>query len=102
MNTVEGKPEQTGGDAVKFIKGLISGQNLWYTKAALDHLIFNQMQEYVSLGYLNRMERHAQREFNQTYSCLSDKKGFESESQIRALAWFGFVVFDVILVGRLI
>lgn len=67
LNAVEGKPEQTGGDAVKFVKGLIPGQNLWYTKAALDHLIFNQLQEYFSPGYLNRMERRSQHEFNQTY-----------------------------------
>lgn len=36
------------------------------------------------------------------YSYLFDKKGFESEPQIRALAWFGFVVFGVVLIGRLI
>ncbi|WP_336062271.1 hypothetical protein [Serratia sp. 201] len=67
LNAVEGKPEQTGGDTVKFVKGLIPGQNLWYTKAALDHMIFNQMQEYFSPGYLRRMEKRSQKEFNQTY-----------------------------------
>ncbi|WP_337261250.1 MULTISPECIES: hypothetical protein [unclassified Serratia (in: enterobacteria)] len=67
LNAVEGKPEQTGGDAVKFVKGLIPGQNLWYTKAALDHMIFNQMQEYFSPGYLRRMEKRSKKEFNQTY-----------------------------------
>ncbi|MCE9939793.1 hypothetical protein [Serratia liquefaciens] len=67
LNAVEGKPEQTGGDTVKFLKGLIPGQNLWYTKAVLDHMIFNQMQEYFSPGYLRRMEKRSQKEFNQTY-----------------------------------
>lgn len=67
LNAVEGKPEQTGGDLVKFGKGLIPGQNLWYTKAVLDHLIFNQMQEYFSPGYLLRMEKRSKKEFNQTY-----------------------------------
>ncbi|WP_447907853.1 hypothetical protein [Serratia fonticola] len=67
LNAVEGKPEQTGGDAVKFVKGLIPGQNLWYTKAVLDHMIFNQMQEYFSPGYLRRMEKRSKKEFNQTY-----------------------------------
>lgn len=67
LNAVEGKPEQTGGDLVKFGKGLIPGQNLWYTKAVLDHLIFNQMQEYFSPGYLRRMEKRSKKEFNQTY-----------------------------------
>ncbi len=67
LNAVEGKPEQTGGDLVKFAKGLIPGQNLWYTKAVLDHMIFNQLQEYFSPGYLRRMEKRSRKEFNQTY-----------------------------------
>ncbi|MGP2869159.1 hypothetical protein ACTVMR_19130 [Serratia nevei] len=67
LNAVEGKPEQSGGDTVKFVKGLIPGQNLWYTKAVLDHMIFNQMQEYFSPGYLRRMEKRSRKEFNQTY-----------------------------------
>jgi hypothetical protein len=50
LNAVEGKPEQTGGDLVKLGKGLIPGANLWYAKAALDHMIFNQLQEYFSLA----------------------------------------------------
>lgn len=67
LNAVEGKPEQTGGDLVKLGKGLIPGANLWYAKAALDHMIFNQMQEYFSHGYLRKMEQRSKKEFNQTY-----------------------------------
>ncbi|ESM05268.1 hypothetical protein [Klebsiella pneumoniae] len=67
LNAVEGKPEQTGGDLVKLGKGLIPGANLWYAKAALDHMIFNQLQEYFSPGYLRKMEQRSKKEFNQTY-----------------------------------
>lgn len=67
LNAVEGKPEQTGGDLVKLGKGLIPGANLWYAKAALDHMIFNQMQEYFSPGYLRKIEQRSKKEFNQTY-----------------------------------
>lgn len=67
LNAVEGKPKQTGGDLIKFGKGLIPGQNLWYTKATLDHMIFNRLQEYFSPGYLRRMEKRSKKEFNQTY-----------------------------------
>lgn len=67
LNAVEGKPEQTGGDLVKFGKGLIPGANLWYAKAALDHMIFNQMQEYFSPGYLRKVEQRSKKNFNQTY-----------------------------------
>ncbi|AHF74475.1 hypothetical protein SOPEG_2966 [Candidatus Sodalis pierantonius str. SOPE] len=67
LNAVEGKPEQTGGDLVKFAKGMIPRQNLWYTKAVFDHMVFNQLQELFSPGYLRRMEKRARKEFNQTY-----------------------------------
>lgn len=67
LNAVEGKPEQTGGDLVKLGKGLIPGANLWYAKAALDHMIFNQMQEYFSPGYLRKLEQRSKKQFNQTY-----------------------------------
>ncbi|HFN3554645.1 TPA: hypothetical protein ACHFNM_000839 [Enterobacter hormaechei] len=67
LNAVEGKPEQTGGDLVKLGKGLIPGANLWYAKAALDHMIFNQMQEYFSPGYLRKVEQRSKKNFNQTY-----------------------------------
>jgi len=67
LNAVEGKPEQTGGDLVKLGKGLIPGANLWYAKAALDHMIFNQLQEYFSPGYLRKMEQRSKKEFNQAY-----------------------------------
>ncbi|EPH0682793.1 hypothetical protein ACJWDT_16435 [Enterobacter hormaechei] len=67
LNAVEGKPEQTGGDMVKLGKGLIPGANLWYAKAALDHMIFNQMQEYFSPGYLRKVEQRSKKQFNQTY-----------------------------------
>lgn len=67
LNAVEGKPEQTGGDLVKLSKGLIPGANLWYAKAALDHMIFNQMQEYFSPGYLRKVEQRSKKNFNQTY-----------------------------------
>ncbi|HDT6091220.1 TPA: hypothetical protein QHD31_005685 [Raoultella ornithinolytica] len=67
LNAVEGKPKQTGGDLVKLGKGLIPGANLWYAKAALDHMIFNQMQEYFSPGYLSKVEQRSKKNFNQTY-----------------------------------
>lgn len=56
-----------GASLIRLTKGHIPGANLWYTKAATDHLIFHQMQEYFSPGYLSRMQRRAQREFGQSY-----------------------------------
>ncbi|WP_442108689.1 hypothetical protein [Pseudomonas sp. NUPR-001] len=56
-----------GARLIQLGKGHLPGANLWYTKAATDHMIFHQLQEYFSPGYLNRMQRRAQREFGQGY-----------------------------------
>jgi len=66
-NAADGKGPQVGGNLVKFAKSHTPGANLWYTKAATDHLIFNQLQEYFSPGYLRRMKKRAKKEFNQSY-----------------------------------
>lgn len=63
----EKEPEMIGARLIQLGKGHIPGANLWYTKAATDHMIFHQLQEYFSPGYLNRMQRRAQREFGQSY-----------------------------------
>lgn len=63
----DGEPSTVGARLLQLGKGHLPGANLWYTKAATDHLIFHQLQEYFSPGYLSRMERRAQREFGQSY-----------------------------------
>lgn len=63
----QGKDTHFGAEAVRFIKGNLPGANLWYTKAALDHMVFHQLQEYFSPGYLAKMQSRAQNEFGQTY-----------------------------------
>lgn len=67
VQTLQGKDTNFGAEAVRFIKGNTPGANLWYAKAALDHIIFHQMQEYFSPGYLAQMQRRAQKEFGQQY-----------------------------------
>lgn len=66
-NAADGEVNQTGGKLVRLLKSHLPGANLWYTKAATDHLIFNQLQEYFSPGYLRRMKQRARKEFNQSY-----------------------------------
>jgi len=66
-NAADGEVNQTGGKLVRLLKSHLPGANLWYTKAATDHLIFNQLQEYFSPGYLRRMKQRAQKEFKQSY-----------------------------------
>lgn len=66
-NAADGEVNQTGGKLVRLAKSHLPGANLWYTKAATDHLIFNQLQDYFSPGYLRRMKQRARKEFNQSY-----------------------------------
>lgn len=63
----QGKNTNAGAEMVRFGKSNLPGASLWYAKAALDHLIFHQLQEYFSPGYLSRMKERAERQFNQRY-----------------------------------
>jgi len=67
MKTMQGKPTHTGADLVKMVKGNLPGASLWYAKGALDHLIFQRLQEYFSPGYLSSMRARARQQFGQTY-----------------------------------
>ncbi|KXA74403.1 hypothetical protein CBR67_02920 [Bordetella hinzii] len=67
QRTAEGRDSDSGAAAIRLLKGKIPCANLWYTKAATDRLIFNQLQELASPGYLRRMERGARKEFGQEY-----------------------------------
>jgi hypothetical protein len=67
VQLMQGKETHAGAEAIRFIKGNTPGANLWYAKAALDHLIWNQAAEYLSPGYLSSMRSRARREFGQDF-----------------------------------
>ena len=54
-------------DSVRVAKGLTPGASLWYAKAAFNNLVFGQLQEMASPGYLDRMRRRTARETGQDY-----------------------------------
>lgn len=62
-----GQDTRAGAEFVRMLKGMTPGSTMWYAKAAFDHMIFQQMQEYFSPGYLGTMEARARREYGQTY-----------------------------------
>lgn len=41
--------------------------NLWYTSAAIDRAVWNEMQEWLSPGYMRQMQRRQQRMYGQGY-----------------------------------
>lgn len=67
MELARGEDTNLGAELVRFAKSNTPGANLWYAKTALDRLVFNQLQEYFSPGYLRKMKRRAKKEFGQSY-----------------------------------
>lgn len=63
----EGKQTHAGAEAIKLLHDNLPGANLWYTKAVIDHLIFHQLQEYLSPGYLRKMRARARSQYQQRY-----------------------------------
>lgn len=55
---------KTAARSLGIAKGFVPGQNLWYTKAATDHFIFQALQEMLNPGYLDSMRARTERDFN--------------------------------------
>ena len=64
---VTGGDVDLGGDAVRLLKGNVPFANLFYTKEAMNYLLWYQLQETINPGYLRRMERRAKTQNDQTY-----------------------------------
>lgn len=62
-----GKGTHFKAEAFQFVKNYTPLVNLWYTRAALDHLLLFQVQESMNPGYLRRMRRRVESENNQTF-----------------------------------
>lgn len=58
----EGKDTNFGNEAFKFVKGKIPAQNLWYTKAAINRMVFDEIQDAVAPGYREKALRKAERQ----------------------------------------
>lgn len=62
----EGKDPHIWAESLKFAKDNLV-PNLWYTKAALDHLLFYQLQEMANPGYLERMKGRVEKDNKQGF-----------------------------------
>ena len=61
-----GIESNAGNEAFRFLKGKIPAQNLWYTKAATNRMIFDEMQDIIAPGYREKLLRKAEREHDRT------------------------------------
>lgn len=62
----EGKETNAGNEAYRLLKSKIPAQNLWYTKAATNKLIFDGIQDTIAPGYREKLIRKAEREQDRT------------------------------------
>lgn len=65
--TAAGKDAHFAAEGVRTLRGHLPYVNLWYAKAALDHAGLHALQENLSPGYLSRMQRRAQKDWDQDY-----------------------------------
>lgn len=63
----EGKPTHYASHLFNIGKGFIPGNNLWFTKAATDHILMQNIQESLNPGYLARMRQKAMHDYHQDY-----------------------------------
>ncbi|GAA5559040.1 hypothetical protein Asch02_00519 [Acinetobacter schindleri] len=56
----EGKDTNFGNEAFQFVKRKIPAQNLWYTKAALNRMVFDEIQDTIAPGYREKALRKAE------------------------------------------
>lgn len=64
---IAGKDTHIGAEAMRFGRGHLPLVNIWYGKAALDHMLLHAAQENLSPGYLARQKSKALKEWKQGY-----------------------------------
>jgi hypothetical protein len=59
--------DDVGAQGLRFLVSNVPGNNLFYTRMALDYLFLYELQEALSPGFLRRMERKAEQERGQEW-----------------------------------
>ena len=62
VNSLDGKPTNLGSQAVSFLRNNTPGQNVWYTQAATNRLIFDQLQQMANPDYARRLTNYASKQ----------------------------------------
>ncbi|WP_342052001.1 MULTISPECIES: hypothetical protein [unclassified Cupriavidus] len=62
-----GKDTHFGAEALRLARGHTPYLNMWYARAAVDHIGMHALQESLSPGYLSRMRQRARKEWDQDY-----------------------------------
>lgn len=81
----EGKDTHFAAESIQFAKNYTPLMNLWYTRLALDHLLFFHVQEAANPGYLRRMRRKSETENKQSFWYAPDDGLPESLPNVGAM-----------------
>jgi hypothetical protein len=65
--TMEGKETHLAARTLQSLKGFVPGSNIWYTRAALDHLVWQRAMEALSPGYLTTVRQRALKDYGQDW-----------------------------------
>lgn len=60
----EGRDTNFGNEAFRYVKGKIPAQNLWYTKAAINRMVFDNIQDTIAPGYREKALRKAEKKLD--------------------------------------
>jgi hypothetical protein len=66
-NRMEGKDTHLAAQMVQRLKSFVPGNNMWYTKAATEHLLWQKVMEMLSPGYLAQMREKTRKEYGQDW-----------------------------------
>jgi hypothetical protein len=64
---LEGKDTHLLAQMTSRAKGFVPGNNIWYTKAATEHLVWQRVMEAMSPGYLNTIRQKTAKEYGQAW-----------------------------------
>jgi hypothetical protein len=65
--TLEGKETHLAAQTIAQLKGFVPGNNLWYSKAATEHLVWQRVMEALSPGYLSKIRERSAKEYGQDW-----------------------------------
>ena len=60
------KDTNASNEAFRLLKNKIPAQNLWYTKAATNRMVFDEIQDMIAPGYREKLLRKAERQHDRT------------------------------------
>jgi hypothetical protein len=66
-NRIEGKDTHLAAQTIQDLKGFVPGGNIWYTKAAVDHLVWQRVMDALSPGYLANVRNRTMKDFGQDW-----------------------------------